>query len=205
MNASGQPATDVRATRPGTLLVLSGPSGAGKSTVCGDLLRRRPSLHFSVSATTRAPRPGERDGVQYHFLSRGEFARRLAADAFLESAEVHGHLYGTLRAEVEPYLLRGTDVLLDIDVQGARQVRERLAARPLAGRVVFAFLAPPSDAELERRLRGRGTEPEEVIRRRLENARRELAAAGEYDHVVVNDTVADAVARLAVLLDGDPA
>ena len=182
-------------------LVVSGPSGAGKSTVCGQLLTAIPEMHFSVSCTTRAPRNGETDGVQYYFLSRTEFERRIAADAFLEHADVHGNYYGTLRSEVEPFLECGQDVLLDIDVQGAAQLRQR-AGNSLTGQsAVYVFIEPPSLAELERRLRGRGTDCEEVIQRRLLNARREMAVSGDYDHIVVNDEVPLAVGRLEAILD----
>ncbi|MFA4943570.1 MAG: guanylate kinase [Lentisphaeria bacterium] len=183
----------------GCVVVLSGPSGAGKSTVCRQLLATQP-LHFSVSCTTRPPRPGEQGGRDYHFLSRAAFEAAIAADEFLEHAEVHGNYYGTLRAEVEPHLERGADVLLDIDVQGMRQVRERATATLAGRRAVYVFLAPPSLAELERRLRTRATDPEEAIRRRLANARRELAAWAEYDFLVVNDQIEAAVAELAAII-----
>ncbi len=187
--------------RLGVALVVSGPSGAGKSTVCRQVLADEPQLHFSVSCTTRPPRPGERDGVEYFFLDRAEFERRITADALLEHAEVHGNYYGTLRSEVEPFLARGEDVLLDIDVQGARQVRQRSANSVTGSGIVFAFIAPPSLAELERRLRGRGTETEEVIQRRLRNAREELPHWREYDYLVINDQVTLAVARLHAILE----
>ena len=187
--------------RRGVALVISGPSGAGKSTVCGQLLVVEPGIHFSISCTTRLPRQGETDGVQYYFLSRAEFERRIAADAFLEHADVHGNYYGTLRSEVEPFLERGQDVLLDIDVQGAAQLRRRAGYGLTGHNAVYVFMAPPSLAELERRLRGRGTDSEEVIQRRLLNARREMAASGEYDQVVVNDQVPLAVARLEAILE----
>ena len=187
-------------TKWGVALVVSGPSGAGKSTVCRGLRAQWPDLHFSVSCTTRTPRPGETNGVEYTFLSPDEFRTRIAQGAFLEHAEVHGNYYGTPRSEVEPFVEAGADVLLDIDVQGARQVRESVQRNGLADRVLFAFLAPPSLAELETRLRGRGTESEDVIQRRLANARREMDAWGEYDYLVVNDEVELAVARLLAIL-----
>jgi len=183
----------------GVPLVVSGPSGAGKSTVCRELLALEPLLHFSVSCTTRPPRPGEADGAAYYFISRAQFEARLAEDGFLEHAEVHGNYYGTPRSEVAPHIAAGRDVLLDVDVQGARNLRTRLAPATF-GPPVFVFIAPPSLAELERRLRGRGTESEDTLQRRLGNARRELAAWREYDCLVVNDTVADAVARLRAIL-----
>lgn len=134
--------------RLGTALVVSGPSGAGKSTVCKPVLAVEPKVHFSVSCTTRAPRPGERDGVEYFFLAEQEFRQRIQAGAFLEYADVHGHLYGTPRSEVEPYVAAGRDVLLDIDVQGARQVRQRIADSLTGRAAIFIFIAPPSLAEL---------------------------------------------------------
>ncbi len=173
--------------RLGILLVVSGPSGAGKSTVIAALRRHLPELRFSVSCTTRPPRPGEQDGADYHFLSPEDFAARLAADAFLEHAEVHAHRYGTLRNEVAPRLEAGEDVLLDIDVQGARQIAARAARDPLVGRCLErVFLAPPSLTVLERRLRTRATDSDETIRRRLANARLEMTAWREYDFLVVN-------------------
>ena len=199
MNTS-QPATALPPRR-GVALVVSGPSGAGKSTVCRLVLAGRPAMRFSVSCTTRAPRAGETDGVDYHFLGRPEFEAKIAAGEFLEHAEVHGNFYGTLRAEVEPFLHRGGDVLLDIDVQGARQVRRNADAGGVGGQYAFVFLAPPSLAELERRLRGRQTDAEEVILRRLANARREIAAWREYDYLVINDTVGRAAGEMTAILD----
>ena len=187
-------ASVVQSVRPGVLIVLSGPSGAGKSTVCRAVRDVFPSLQFSVSCTTRDPREGETDGVDYHFVSLDDFRHRRAAGEFLESAEVHGNYYGTLREEVEERVIEGTDVLLDIDVQGARQVRMNLADSALAVLSTFVFFGPPSLAELDRRLRGRGTDTEEAITRRLADARAEMAAWEEYDFLVINETV-DAAAR----------
>lgn len=199
MNTSS--ATNRIPSRHGVALVVSGPSGAGKSTICKQVLANRPTMRFSVSCTTRAPRTGETDGVDYHFLSRAEFEAKIAAGEFLEHAEVHGNFYGTLRAEVEPCLRRGDDVLLDIDVQGARQVRQNSNASGIGDQYAFLFLAPPSLAELERRLRGRQTDAEEVILRRLAAARREIAAWREYDYLVINDEIADAVREMTAILD----
>ena len=180
---------------PGPLIILSGPSGSGKSTVVRRLLAEGGlPLRLSVSATTRARRPGERDGVDYFFWTRERFAEQVAAGAFLEWAEYAGNLYGTLRGEVDVHRARGVGVLLDIDVQGAEQVRRRCPDN------VSIFLCAPSWEVLERRLRLRHTESEEAVARRLATARAELGRQGEYHHVVVNDDLDGAVARLRGLI-----
>jgi guanylate kinase len=182
---------------PGRVVVVSGPSGSGKTTLVEKLLARsRLPLVRSVSATTRAARPGEVDGVNYHFLSREEFDRRRAAGEFLECAEVYGrgHWYGTLRQEVSPSLAAGKWVVLEIDVQGMLAV---LREYPDA---ISIFLRPPGVEELERRLRERQTETEEAIQRRLDEARRELALAQRYRYQVVNDDLDRAVAELDRIL-----
>jgi len=180
----------------GRLVVLSGPSGVGKSTVCQRLVASGRYV-LSVSATTRPPRGHERDGVDYHFLDRAEFERRIEAGDFLEWAHVHQRdtLYGTLKGPVLAELEGGTNVLLDIDVQGAAQLR-RDPDLPL----VTIFIEPPGLDELERRLRGRGDTDEEAIARRLENARSELAQADRYDHRVVNRTIEQTVADVEGIL-----
>ncbi len=187
--------------RYGTMMVLSGPSGAGKSTACAQLLARHPGLDFSVSCTTRSPRPSEVDGVHYRFVTCDQFQERLMADAFLEHAQVHGSYYGTLRPELETRLAQGGDVLLDIDVQGARQIRQRIHGSFLADCAVFVFFAPPTYRDLEARLRGRGSESEEAISQRLRNAREELRTWPEYDYLVVNDQVEFAVDLLEAILE----
>lgn len=180
--------------KKGLLLVVSAPSGAGKTTLCR-LLIERLSFRFSVSHTTRRPRPGEVHGRDYYFVSRQEFETLVREGAFLEWAEVHGNLYGTSMAEVERALSGEEDLLLDIDVQGASQVK-----RKLGGQAVFVFIMPPSLEELERRLRSRGTEDEETLARRLARAREEIAYAPWFDYVVVNDQVERAFSDLVAII-----
>jgi guanylate kinase len=179
------------------LLILSSPSGAGKTTITKALLAARDDLAFSVSATTRAPRPGEKDGVDYYFLSTEEFERRRAAGAFLEWAEYGGHLYGTLASEVNQTQAQGRHVILDIEVQGARQVRERRSD------VVSIFVLPPSVDELVNRLGGRGTDQPKDLEERLLRAVDELDEAQHYDYLVVNDDRTQAVAEVAAIIDAE--
>jgi len=167
-------------SRQGKLVIVSGPTASGKSTLWHRLVSR-PEVAFSVSATTRAPRQGEKDGYDYHFLSQEEFARRLAAGDFLEHAKVHGRFYGTLRSEVEVALAAGKDIVLEIDVQGAAQLRD--CGLPM----VSIFVLPPSREVLEQRLRARHTESEEEMAKRLSIVDEEISHASEYDHQVVND------------------
>ena len=179
--------------RYGMILIVSGPSGSGKSTLCNAMFKEFAGLEFSVSCTTRAPRGGERDGVEYHFLSREQFEEHIRQDDFLEYANVHGNFYGTLKAEVYDRTERGTDVLLDIDVQGALSIKKRFAADPVFGpRLESVFIAPPSYTELERRLRGRGTDAEESILKRLANSKHEMTFWREYQYVIVNGELAEA-------------
>jgi guanylate kinase len=179
----------------GPLIILSGPSGCGKSTVTARLLARRDlPLRQSVSATTRPPRPGERDGVDYRFWTRERFERERDAGGFLEWALVYGNYYGTPRSEVEPYREQGVGVILVIDVQGAAQVRQKCP------NAVTVFLRTSRWEECERRLRARGGSDEATIRRRLENARAELARAGEYQFEVINDDLESAVERLRAIV-----
>ena len=179
----------------GNLFVISAPSGAGKSTLLKKLLAAVDNLAFSVSHTTRAPRPGESNGREYHFVDRATFEGMREKQAFLEWAEVHGNLYGTSRATIETQQAQGLDVFLDIDVQGAHQLQEQR----LPG-AVFLFIAPPSLVELEKRLRGRGTDPEETVQLRLNNARREMEDAGRYDYLVINDQLDEAVEVLRAVV-----
>jgi guanylate kinase len=178
----------------GTLFVVAAPSGAGKSTLVNALLEVEPSISLSVSHTTRPPRVGEQYGRHYYFVERAEFEREIAEGIFLEHAEVHGNLYGTSRTTVDGLLEQSRDVLLEIDWQGARQIR---ASKP---ECVSVFILPPSRPELERRLRGRGSDAPEVIERRLHNSREEIAHAHEFDYIVVNDRFEDALADLRAIV-----
>ena len=178
----------------GRLVVLSGPSGAGKGTVVAAVRRRHPDVWLSVSVTTRPPRPGETEGVEYHFVDEAEYERLVAADELLEHARYAGHGYGTPRRAVVERLEQGVPALLEIELQGARQVKTRMPEAHLV------FLAPPSFDELERRLTGRGTEDEDRVRRRLEIAEVELAAEGEFESVIVNDDVERAADALVAFL-----
>jgi len=165
----------------GTLFIVAAPSGAGKTSLVRALLERDPAMVLSVSYTSRRPRPGETDGVHYHFVDRTDFLRMAAGGDFFEYAEVHGDLKGTARSAVEPLLQAGRDVLLEIDWQGARLVRAKNAD------CKSVFILPPSRVELERRLRGRAQDSEAVIERRLADSRADIAHAEEFDYIVVND------------------
>ena len=178
----------------GDLFIVSSPSGAGKTTLIRHVIEHpsvKPgSIHFSVSHTTRAPRPGEVHGREYYFVTPAEFERLVAADGFLEHAIVHGQMYGTSRGEVEPRLAAGIDVLLDIDVQGARQVRSKVPE------VVKIFVFPPSRSVLEERLRARATDSEEALKSRLSVAVKEMKEFGEYDYAIINEDLPVAVDEL---------
>jgi guanylate kinase len=176
------------------VFVITGPSGVGKGTLIRGLLARIPELELSVSATTRQPRPGELDGVDYHFLSDEEFDRKVKAGAFVEHAAYSGRRYGTLRSELEQRTVGGVPVVLEIEVQGARQVRKTLPS------AVQIFIVPPSGQALRERLVGRGTDDPDQIERRLAVAERELAAREEFHHQVMNDRQEDAVAELERLV-----
>lgn len=179
----------------GRLFVVSAPSGAGKTTLLKRLMARLGGLAFSVSHTTRLPRPGERDGVDYHFVSPTEFKAMVEEGLFVEHATVHGNLYGTSRPAIVAQLAQGLDVILDIDVQGAALLRQE-SSLP----VTEIFIAPPDLAELERRLRGRGTEDAERLALRLNNARDELRAAEGYQYLIINDDLDEAAELLAAIV-----
>jgi guanylate kinase len=178
----------------GTLFVVAAPSGAGKSTLVNALLERDSAISLSVSHTTRPPRSGELYGRHYYFVEREVFEQQVAEGIFLEHAEVHGNLYGTSRNTVQKLLAQGRDVLLEIDWQGAQQIR---ASKPDC---VSVFILPPSRAELERRLRGRGSDSAEVIERRLRNSRGEIAHAHEFDYIIVNDRFETALDDLQAIV-----
>jgi guanylate kinase len=181
--------------RRGTLVVVSAPSGAGKSTLCHEVRAVVPGLYYSVSYTTRAPRPGEVDGADFHFVTRPGFVAMRNRDEFAEWAQVHGHLYGTPAAALEGALGRGLDVLLDIDTHGARQLRQRYPE------AVSVFIMAPSMAELEARLRERKSDTPHEIQRRLLRAREEIAAWRQYDYLVINRDVKEAVDQLAGIIE----
>lgn len=183
----------------GCLIVVSGPSGSGKTSLVSLALKRLPSIAFSVSWTSRAPRTGEREGKDYRFVHRDRFQEAAARGSFLEHATVHGNLYGTSREEVEGLLAGGNDVLLDIDVQGAEQVRRRLATED-GLEAITVFVVPPDREELERRLRLRETDSEETIRTRLENSLEEISRAGEFDHVLINGDLESCYGQFACIV-----
>ena len=183
-------------SRNGRMVVISGPSGSGKSTLCKRLLAD-PRVHFSVSATTRTPRPGEVDGRDYRFLDAETFRRLIREGAFIEHAEVHGNMYGTLRAPMEEALARGEVYLLEIDVQGALQLRA------LEEPGLYIFVAPPDMEVLRRRLVGRGTDAPEVIERRLKKAEDEMREQVKYDHVVINNDLERALGEVRHLIGLD--
>lgn len=183
--------------KKGKTFIISGPSGVGKSTVLSALLAKRKNVYFSVSATTRAPRPGELDGIHYHFMDVESFRKWIAMDQFLEYAEYVGNFYGTPKRFVDEAMDQGKDVILDIEVQGAIQVTSK---RPDTVRI---FIAPPSWAELERRLTDRGTDSQEKIQKRLLRAKVEFQTAHTYDYFVINDTVENAVRELDAIMTAE--
>lgn len=184
--------------RRGLMLVLSSPSGAGKTTISRLLLERDAQLTLSISATTRAPRPGEKDGRDYFFVSDAEFRRMVEAGEFLEHADVFDHRYGTPRAPVEKALNEGRDVLFDVDWQGAQQLAHNAGAD-----LVRVFILPPSHAELEKRLRARAQDPDDVVRRRMAKAASEMSHWEAYDYIIVNRVVEDSVASVQAILTAE--
>ena len=181
----------------GVLLVVSGPAGVGKGTVCKQFLKDNENVKLSVSATTRAPRPGEENGREYYFLTKEEFEGKIKADELLEYVCFVGNYYGTLKSAVEEKLAAGTDVLLEIEVEGAMNVKKKFPDS------VLVFVLPPSFTELADRLRGRGTETEEVIERRLKRAREEFECVKHYDYVLLNDNVENAALKLEGILEAE--
>lgn len=179
------------------LMILSSPSGGGKTTIAHQLIKQRDDCEYSVSATTRSPRRGEVNGVDYHFISREEFEERVIHGGFLEHATYNGELYGTPISELERTRAEGRHLILDIEIIGARAVRQRYPE------AILVFVIPPSGAELLRRLRGRGTENDRQLKERLNRALEEIAAGSEYDYLVVNDVLSDAVALTHSILEAE--
>ena len=189
--------TKNRPASTGRLFIISAPSGAGKSTICRSLRDRLPDLRYSISTTTRPPRPGEKNGVDYHFTDIATFKAGITADRWAEWAEVHGNYYGTSAVFIARERAAGRDVLLDIDVQGAAQLRRNYPD------AVTIFIMPPSAAVLRQRLERRGTDTPDVIKERISNACQEMAQRSAYQHIIVNDNLEDAVQALVAIISGD--
>ncbi|MCF7669182.1 MAG: guanylate kinase [Verrucomicrobia bacterium] len=186
------------------LILISAPSGAGKTTLCNNILHARPEIVRAVTCTTRAPRPGEEDGKDYFFLGEDEFREKIRGGEFIEYAEVHGRYYGVLESELTAKLDDGADVILNIDVQGASSIRRISKSKPrINDALVTVFLMPPSFEELERRLRRRGTDSDEVIRRRLITAAEEIRHSDEFDYIIISGTFDQDLRRLACVVDAE--
>lgn len=183
--------------RKGLIIVVSAPSGAGKTSLCKRVFELFPDIRYSISYTTRAPRVNEVDGVDYHFVSEETFAGMVERGEFVEWAHVHGNRYGTAEESLRRYEAEGIDIILDIDVQGAGLIRQKL------NRGVYVFVLPPSPEELEKRLRGRGTDRDEVINARLSNAREEIGQIVNYDYIIINDVFDEAVKTLKSIIAGE--
>jgi guanylate kinase len=209
MNAATReaPMENLVRTAPTTnplLVLISAPSGGGKTTVCQQLLAARPGMTRAVTCTTRPPREGERDGVDYYFLDAASFLKRVQAGNFLEHATVYGHSYGTLKAEVLGKLRQGRDVLLNVDVQGAATIRERAQEDPeLKRALISVFLTPPTMAVLEARLRRRGTDSEPVIQKRLSVARQEIGQWKNFDYLLISDTIKEDLRRMLAIVEAE--
>jgi guanylate kinase len=186
------------------LVIISAPSGGGKTTLCNQLLAARPAMTRAITCTTRPPRKGEQDGVDYYFLDAASFLKRVQAGHFLEHATVYGNSYGTLKAEVLGKLRQGKDVLLNVDVQGAATIRERARHEPeLEHALVTLFLTPPSMSILEQRLRKRGTDSEAVIQKRLSVARQEIGQWKNFDYLLISSTVAEDLRRVHAIVESE--
>jgi len=186
------------------LIVISAPSGGGKTTLCNQLLAARPDMARAITCTTREPRPGEKDGVDYYFLDATSFLKRVQAGNFLEHATVYGHSYGTLKSEVLGKLRSGKDVLLNVDVQGAAAIRQRAAEDPeLKGSLVSVFLTPASLAVLEKRLARRGSDSAATVQKRLGVARQEIAQWKNFDYLIISDGIADDLRNMQAIIDAE--
>ena len=187
--------------RLGMLIVVSGASGTGKSTICGQVREDMPELGFSISCTTRQPRPGEKDGIDYYYISKDDFKERIGKGNFIEHAEVFSNYYGTLKSEVIDKIENGIDVFLDIDIQGALQIQEAAKNDPVLGKCCeFIFIIPPSIPELEKRLRGRASDSEEQVLQRLAKAEHEISFWKKYDYLIVNDQLDNAIHEMESLI-----
>jgi guanylate kinase len=192
----------MRPEKLGILLIISGPSGAGKSSICADIRKGIPEMHFSVSCTTRPPRAGEKHGSDYFFISKEEFKNKIKSGDFLEYAKVHSNYYGTLKSEVLSKIKNGVDVLLDIDVQGAVKIKKSASGDKLLAKAIeTVFIGPPSFSELERRLRSRATENDKLVRERLQDAKKEMKYWNKYDFLIINKQLPKTIQDTLNLID----